>query len=358
MGVKVLPPDVNESRLRFAAVGEDIRFGMGAIRNVGDNVVDGIIKARKEKGRFTDFNDFLRKIPLACCNKRVIESLIKAGAFDSLNHERKGLMICHEQGVDSVIDLKKNEANGQDSLFGAFDDDAADSTDEFNITIPPGEWDKPVLLSFEREMLGLYVSSHPLDGAERVLERGRDIGIAELLDTGGPHGSIRISGIITSVDKKVTKQGNVWALVTIEDHDAAIEVACFPATFQLYNDVLIPDSIVSIIGKVRKQETNDGSVTVSFNAEGIELLDTTDLPANGKEPVVIVLREDRIELPLVLELKRILQEHKGENPVHLKISKPSGRRHMLVELPNFNVQPDPSLFGDIKSLLGAGALAR
>src|ERR1700755_1334011 len=153
MGIKVLPPDVNESVATFAPVGQDIRFGLAAIRNVGANVVEAIIAARKSKGQFTGFSDFLRKVPLVVCNKRVIESLIKAGAFDSFQDARKGLVLVHEQAVDAVIDIKRNEAIGQDSLFGG--DAAAEGV--FDIPVPTGGWDKTTLLNFERGMLGLYV---------------------------------------------------------------------------------------------------------------------------------------------------------------------------------------------------------
>ena len=141
MGVKVLPPDVNESQLRFAAVGDDIRFGLGAIRNVGENVVDGIIRARAAQGRYASFNDFLRKVPLPVCNKRVVESLVKAGAFDSLGHPRKGLIMIHEQAVDAVISVKRNEAIGQDSLFGAMRRCQRNRRRPFDVPIPDGEWD-------------------------------------------------------------------------------------------------------------------------------------------------------------------------------------------------------------------------
>jgi DNA polymerase-3 subunit alpha len=146
MGVKVLPPDVNASVATFAAVGTDVRFGMAAIRNVGANVVEAIVATRKSKGEFTSFADFLRKVPAVVCNKRVIESLAKAGAFDSFGHPRKGLVLIHEQAVDSVIDLKRNEAMGQDSLFGG--DEEAEAA--FEVAIPDAEWDKKTQLNFER----------------------------------------------------------------------------------------------------------------------------------------------------------------------------------------------------------------
>src|SRR6266567_3592047 len=181
MGVTVLPPDVNASVATFTAVGKDVRFGLAAIRNVGGNVVEAIIAARKSKGEFTTFADFLRKVPLVVCNKRVIESLIKAGAFDSLGHPRKGLLLIHEQAVDSVIDIKRNEAIGQDSLFGG--DEQAEAA--FEVAIPDTEWDKKTRLNFEREMLGLYVSDHPLLGVEHIIARDADISLAELMGSGG-----------------------------------------------------------------------------------------------------------------------------------------------------------------------------
>src|SRR5258708_10105717 len=175
MGVVVLPPDVNASIATFTAVGKDVRFGMAAIRNVGANVVEAIIAARKAKGEFTSFADFLRKVPLPVCNNRVIESLIKACAFDSLHHPRKGLALIHEQAVDSVTDIKRNEAIGQDSLFGGDEETEA----AFEVAIPDAEWDKKTRLNFEREMLGLYVSDHPLLGVEHIIAPDADLALAE-----------------------------------------------------------------------------------------------------------------------------------------------------------------------------------
>jgi DNA polymerase III subunit alpha len=358
MGVKVLPPDVNESRLRFAAVGDDIRFGLGAVRNVGENVVEAIIKARAEQGRYASFHDFLRKVPLPVCNKRVVESLIKAGAFDSLGHPRKGLLAIHEQAVDAVISDKRNEAIGQDSLFGFGTDDAAESVaSSFELPIPEGEWAQQTALAFEREMLGLYVSSHPLNGAEALLERSRDYSVADLHDGAGGAGSARIAGIITSINKKVTKKGDVWALVGLEDHDAAIEVACFPSTYQLYAPVLLPDTVVSVTGKIRKTEANDGSTTVSFNAEQLEVLDVTTALNGGLPPVILNLREDRITVDLAAELKRVLQAHPGKAPVHMNLTRPGRPGRMLLNLTLFNVEPGSSFMADVKSLLGPASVS-
>ena len=245
MGVKVLPPDVNASVATFTAVGADVRFGLAAIRNVGANVVEAIIAARKSKGDFTSFADFLRKVPAVVCNKRVIESLVKAGAFDSFGHPRKGLVLIHEQAVDSVIDIKRNEAIGQDSLFGG--DEQAEAA--FEVAIPDTEWDKKTRLNFEREMLGLYVSDHPLLGVEHIIAKDADVSVAELMATveegdegrratvrrpwehrGGRNDGqiVKIGGILSGVTRKVTKKGDAWAAATLEDLGGAIEVLFFP----------------------------------------------------------------------------------------------------------------------------------
>ena len=180
MKIQVLPPDVNESQANFTPVGTDIRFGLTAIRNVGWNVVEQIISTRREKGRFTDFADFMGKVPAQVCNKRLVESLVKAGAYDEMKHGRRALLAVHEQAVDQYVDIKRNEAIGQDSLFGGLDDD--DGGFGVSVAVPDiEEWDKQTLLGHEREMLGLYVSDHPLTGLEHVLANAADCTIGQLL---------------------------------------------------------------------------------------------------------------------------------------------------------------------------------
>ncbi|MGV9378817.1 DNA polymerase III subunit alpha [Nonomuraea sp. NPDC003707] len=344
LGIKVLPPDVNASRLDFAAVGSDIRFGLGAVRNVGAGVVDAIVAAREAQGRYIDFNDFLGKVPTAVCNKRVIESLAKAGAFDSLGHHRKALVAVHEQAVDSIIDVKRNEARGQDSLFG----EPSRSGGAFSIAIPEGEWDGDTLLDFEREMLGLYVSSHPLDGAERVLDANRDTTLADLLASGRQDGATRISGIVSGLQRKVTKQGSPWAIVTLEDHDAAMEVLVFPKTYTLYGEALAQDRVISVRGRINVRDE-----TMSVYGEEIALLDVSR--ADTEPPVVISIQETQLSPRLVQEFKHILTTHPGRAPVHVRLHRP-GARSVLLDLQPFRVTAEPALYGDVKALLGADAI--
>ena len=206
IGIKVLPPDVNESNVEFAAVGQDIRFGLGAVRNVGFNVVDGIKHAREQKGRFTSFHNFLRKVPSIVCSKRVIESLIKAGAFDSLGNSRRALFEIFEEAVDAQASLKKNEAAGQIDLFGSFFDEAlGDSSFTGSVPDKP-EWSKKEKLAFEREMLGLYVSDHPLAGREAQLARYSEISIGQITSSESTlkdGETVTVAGLITQVQHKV-----------------------------------------------------------------------------------------------------------------------------------------------------------
>ena len=274
MKIQVLPPDVNESEATFTPVGTDIRFGLSAIRNVGINVVDAIVEARREQGRYTDFADFMDKVPTLVCNKRVIESLIKAGAFDSLGHRRRALVAVHETAVDQYADIKRNEAIGQDSLFGGLDEDAGGGFG-VAIAVPDiADWDKQTLLGHEREMLGLYVSDHPLMGLEHILSASADCTIGQLLvDEDRPDGStITVSGLITSVQRKITKRGDAWAMVTLEDLEGGIDVLLFPSAYQLASTLLNEDAIVTVKGRLSRSkdqpELHGQEVSVPDLADG------------------------------------------------------------------------------------------
>ncbi|MBU2075129.1 MAG: DNA polymerase III subunit alpha, partial [Actinobacteria bacterium] len=349
MKIQVLPPDVNESAADFTPVGTDIRFGLTAVRNVGGNVVDGIVTAREEKGRYTDFNDFLSKVPAHVCNKRVIESLIKAGAFDDMKHRRKALVAVHETAVDQYIDIKRNEAIGQDSLFGGLDEEDSGS---FGVTvaIPEiDEWDKMTLLGHERDMLGLYVSDHPLLGLEHVLSQGTDCTIGELmLDESRTDGSpICISGLVTSVQRKITKRGDAWAMVTLEDLDGAIDVLLFPSSYQLASTLLVEDAILTVKGRLSKSKDQP-----EIHGQEVSVPDITDGPSG---PVVISLPSTRCTGPVVEQLRDVLATHPGMTEVRLRLMKREQTLVMRLD-DRLRVTPTPALFADLKQLLGPGCL--
>jgi len=348
MGITVLPPDVNSSAANFTAVGTDIRFGLTAIRNVGANVVDAIVRTREEKGAYTSFQDFLDKVPAVVCNKRTIESLIKAGAFDSLGHPRKALLLVHEQAVDAVIGVKRKEAEGQFDLFADVFGDDGDAG--FQVAIPDiPDWDKKQRLAFEREMLGLYVSDHPLSGLEHVLAQAADVSIATLnADEQRPDGStVVVAGLITSLQRKMSKQGNAWAAVTIEDLEGSVEVMFFGETYVAYSTVLAEDAVVVIKGRVRRRDE-----TMQLQAMEVTL---PDINVAADAPVVVTLPVARCTQPVVERLREVLTTHPGVTEVHLRLTQP-GRATVMRLDDGLRVTRNPSLFGDLKALLGPGCL--
>ncbi|HEV2781323.1 MAG TPA: DNA polymerase III subunit alpha [Actinophytocola sp.] len=348
-GIKVLPPDINESGLRFAAVGTDIRFGLGAIRNVGANVVEAIIDTRKRKGPYASFTDFLDKSELVCCNKRVIESLIKAGAFDSLGHSRLSLIQVHEEAVDAVVGLKRQEAMGQFDLFGGADDDApaVDASPLSHLKLSAEEWPRKQLLGYEREMLGLYVSAHPLDGAERMLRKHAPKPIAEILADPPKEGEIVLSGMISALERRVNKQGEPWAICTIEDLDASIEVLFFPKSYSVLSADLVEDAAVAVKGRVNWREDK-----MSVFGSGLIPLDISDAEHNPglAPPFVLLCNPTKLTDDVVGELKHTLAAHRGDTPVHLRFAhKENG---VTLALDDYPIKVTPAFLGEIKAIPG------
>ena len=346
MGIKVLPPDVNSSDSNFTPTGGDIRFGLSAVRNVGLNVVEGIVRARTSQGQFTSFSDFLDKVDIVVCNKRVIESLSKAGAFDSLGHSRRGLVAVHADAIDGVLELKRAEATGQFDLFGGASDSPVSG---MTLAVEGQEWDKRTLLAFEREMLGLYVSDHPLNGIEHVIAAKVDSPIAMLHGDDRADGAIlTVGGLVTSVQRKVTKQGNTWAIVTLEDMAASVEVMVFPQTYQLVGPHCTEDSVLLVKGRLDKRDEE----AVKFIAMEVAVPDLEDGPAG---PVAVRLESRRCVPATIESLKEILATHPGTTEVQLQLL--HGPRTTVMRLPDrLRVTPSPSLYGDLKALLGPGCL--
>ncbi|MEU2613442.1 DNA polymerase III subunit alpha [Micromonospora sp. NPDC007271] len=346
MGIQVLPPDVNTSAGPFTPVGKDIRFGLAAIRNVGANVVSSIMRCREEKGTYADFYDFLSKVDAVVCNKKTIESLIKAGAFDSMQHPRKGLLAVHADAIDAYADVKRKEAVGQYDLFGAgFGDvDTATSTTVMP-TIGEGEWDKRDKLAFEREMLGLYVSDHPLFGLEHVLGAAADCTIAALSEEGTvPDGAVvTLAGILSGVQRRVTKQGRAWASATLEDLAGGVETLFFPNTYEVVGQYIAEDAIVVVKGRVDRRDD-----TPRIMAMDMQMPDISSNPAN--KPVTLTIPVHRCTPPLVEKLKETLVLHPGDTEVHVKLL--NGGKVTTLRLGPFRVAPTTALMGDLKSVLG------
>jgi DNA polymerase-3 subunit alpha len=348
MGIKVLPPDVNESASDYTPLGKDIRFGLTAIRNVGENVVGSIVVNRLSKGRYGSFGDFLAKVDQQVCNKKTIESLIKAGAFDSLGSSRRGLMMVYLEAIDSISETKRAESIGQFDLFGSMNEEASTSVSGVELDIPTEEWDKTLLLSYEREMLGLYVSDHPLLGVEHVLRSAVDMPLSQLAEDSVGHDQIvNIGGLITQVQRKVSKQGNSWAIVSIEDLEGAVDVLFFANSYQTHAMNLIEDRVVVIRGRIDKRE----------EAPRITALEMTmpDISGGPTGPLIISIDSARVTAPLVDRMKEILRSHPGSREVHLKLD--DGSKGLVMKIDDeLRVTASPSLSADLKSVLGPDCL--
>ncbi len=352
MGITVSRPDVNSSHHAFTAEGEGVRFGLGSIRNVGANVVDGIIQAREEKGEFTSFQDFLDKVPQVVCNKRTIQSLIKAGALDGFGNSRRALLARSDEAVDAVLGLKRNEANGQYDLFAALGGDMGDSSalSTFSVEIPDiPEWDRRDKLAHEREMLGLYVSDHPLRGTERALARHQDHEIGALKEEPRKFEGefVRIAGLVTSVDTKLTKQGSPWAVVTIEDFTGELDVFFFPKQYEKVVEELQADSVLQISGRVGIRDDQ-----VSLNGTRVTALQVED---RTDQPLEIVLSADQCSPNTLRSVRDALSARPG--PTRVRVTVKHQLKATTIDLgETLSVDADTSLYADLKGLLGAQAV--
>jgi DNA polymerase-3 subunit alpha len=261
LGIEILPPDVNESMDKFTVEKGKIRFGLAAVKNVGTNVIAEIIKAREDKGKFTSFNDFCTKVDQMVLNKRQIESLIKCGAFDFLNIRRSQLMAIYEKTIDTVINQKKRNIEGQFSLF---DDAASVNIDMTNDDEMPNlpEYNEKILLAMEKEMMGVYLSGHPLSEYENELDKIATTNTSEITDISESEGNSHLSdgsrvvigGIIIKKQNKITKNNNMMAFITLEDLFGTVEGIIFPKIYERCKDILFEDNIILIEGTIDASE--------------------------------------------------------------------------------------------------------
>ena len=357
-GIKVLTPDVNRSVMDFATVGADevaadvtiaagapgaITFGLSAIRNVGEGLVELLLGERNANGTFQSFHDFAERVPEPVLNKRTVESLIKAGAFDSLGHPRRGLLMVFEQIIDGTLVRRRERDQGVMSLFGDLGSDTVEGFDE-RVAIPDNEFDKSDRLRFEKEMLGLYVSDHPLLGVEAALRRKVDCGIAEAPER--EDGAVLVlGGVITNMSRKFTKKGDQMAVFVLEDLDSTIEVTVFPRALMELGHKLIDDSIVTVKGRVDKRdETRVGFMALDVSI--VEGLDTASAASLRLRVPSTSLNELKIH-----QIRKILRDHPGESAVYLHI----GHGKILRLADEFCVDLDRAV-GELRMLLGHDAV--
>jgi DNA polymerase-3 subunit alpha len=340
MGVDVLTPCVNRSDMDFTVDDSKIVFGMSAIRNVGEGVVEKIVEARVG-GQFSDFSDFVDRVDIGALNKRTVESLIKAGAFDSVGHARKGLFLRYDEILTAAIGRRRNEEIGQFSLFGGTGDDAIAME---AVEIPDDDWNKKVRLAFEKEMLGLYISDHPLLGVEATLRRATTCTISGLWDQ-QDGAEVTVGGLVSGVNRRFTRKGDPMVFFNLEDLDGAVEVVAFPRTVAESGPLIQEDAILLIRGRLDHRGDD-----VKMRASEI------------KEPDLHIDSELRLEVPAtalsastVGRLKEILINHPGSAPVFLHMKSDGG--HKVLRLgEDHRVELRSALYAELRELLGPRAL--
>jgi DNA polymerase-3 subunit alpha len=345
MGIPVLVPDVNRSLSDFAPVVEEdgpkIVFGLSAVRNVGAGLVSLLLAERDANGPFADFYDFCERVDYQVLNKKTLESLIKAGAFDSLGHPRLGLLQSFEGIVDATVARRREADMGTLSLFGELESQGA--TFDERPPIPDRELPKRERLSFEKEMLGLYVSDHPLMGAEASLRRRCDGSLAELPEL--DDGTVRtFGGVITNLQRKWTRKGDLMAVFTLEDLQSSVEVMVFPKAMTDHGHKLADDVVVTVRGRVNARE--EQPTLVAMDIEPFE-------PMSGEAfPLRVKVASAALSEVVIDDLKRILGEHPGDSEVFLHL----GDRQVLRLPPAWTVDVGPSLLADLRVLLGPAAI--
>ncbi len=339
MGLEVLVPDINESESDFIVHDGRIRFGLSAVRNVGEGVVELIVAARAESP-FQSFQDFVDRVDPSVLNKRTVESLIKAGAFDGTGASRRGLTLAHEQILDATMERRRNEEMGQYSLFAG----EPELDEESEIEIPEGVWPQKTRLGFEKEMLGLYVSDHPLFAVGSALEAATTNRVGQLSDL-ADRSSVTVGGIVGAITRRWTKNGDPMLFFQLEDLEGSVECIAFPKTVHEYGPLIVEDAVLVISGNL--DHRGDDVKVVAREIKELELRDDS--------VVRLSVPAARLTPETVEALKKILSNHPGSSSVLLHLTD-NGDTKVLRLGNEFNVEPRSALFAELKELLGPRAI--
>ncbi len=340
MKIPVLVPGINVSERDFMASDDEIVFGLSAVRNVGEAVVDLIVGEREKNGDYEDFFDFIDRVDIQVLNKRTIESMIKAGAFDSTGDTRRGLFEVAHQIVDTTLDRRRAEDAGQYSLFGGGDSDVSDVPRE----VADHEWDKKVRLGFEKEMLGLYISDHPLLGIEKLLAQMTDTAIPGLWDR-EDRSQVTIAGVIGSINRRYTRKGDPMVYFSLEDLQGSVEAVAFPKTVAEHGPMIREDAIVVMRGRVDHRGDD-----VKFMVQSI-----AEPNLSEDRTVRVRVPATRLSAAVVEDLKLVLTNHPGSAPVYIHMTAGGGEKVLRVGAEH-NVEPRSALFAELRELLGPSAI--
>jgi len=352
MGIAVGVPDVNRSAAAFTAEGRSIIFGLAAVRNVGEGLVGLVVAEREAGGAFGDFYDFCQRVDPTALNKRAVESLVKAGAFDSLGHPRKGLLAVHEQIIEATLARRREAEAGILSLFDApLDGAPGQPVHDERIPIPDLSFDPGTRLAFEKEMLGLYVSGHPLKGLEAALGREVDCTLDELRERS--EGEVAwVGGVVTSLVRKYTKRGDLMAVFSLEDLRSSLEVMVFPRVMDEYGALLAEDAVVCVKGRLDLREEPAKIVALALRRP--------ELAAGEAPPLRIRVHPGVLTRTLVSRLRSVLLEHPGDVPVYVQLDGDQGtteRSPVVLRLGDgYRVDSANGLCAELRVLLGPRGL--
>ncbi|MEA1902114.1 MAG: DNA polymerase III subunit alpha, partial [Actinomycetota bacterium] len=339
MGIEVLVPDLNESESDFTVHDGRIRFGLSAVRNVGEGVVEKIVEARDD-APIESFADFVNRVDIGVLNKRTVESLIKAGAFDASGDTRKGLTLIHEQMLDATVERRRNEEMGQYSLFAG----GESSESETDVEVPDLVWPQKTRLAFEKEMLGLYVSDHPLLSVGPALAASTTTSIPELSDL-TDRASVSVGGIVGSITRRWTKKGDPMLFFQLEDLEGSVECIAFPKTVHEYGPLIIEDAVLIVSGNL--DHRGDDIKVVTREVKELEIRDDST--------VRLTVAAVRLTPEVVTSLKGILRNHPGSAAVYLHMTD-NGDTKVLKLSDAHKVEPRSALFAELKELLGPKAI--
>lgn len=355
-GIQVLPPDINESGKEFTATKEGVRFGLAGIRGVGEGVADLIIEERERGGNFKNLHDLVDRVDTGTCNRRVIEALIKGGAFDSTGYPRRQLMEFVDKNnpaniIDAATKRQKDRAAGQSSMFDLFGDVEGAGFEDEAPDPSPVEWDRMLKLAQEREVLGLYISDHPLRPYEYALSKARDYTLGEVLNgyektsvTGevrhvdvGSEKPFWVAGMVSGMQKRTTKNGDPMAIVQLEDMENELDVVVFPKAYKKSAAVLagqtdeqtgeqMGDVFVRVLGRIDRSDRGD-----QFLATAVEPLELSE-KTNKPKVLEIMLEPSALSRSMLEQLQKLLSLHQGFDRVELFVVSESGDR-LRMEVP-------------------------
>jgi DNA polymerase-3 subunit alpha len=351
LGQKILPPDANQSLKNFSVVPDGIRFGMAAIKNVGESAVDIVLEARDKDGPFESFVDFCCRLDSQKVNKRVLEGLIKVGAFDSMGTSRASLFEVLDQAMEHASTIQRNKREGQTSLFDLAPEDA--STEEpknFGFVIPhKPEWSQNELLQYERELTGFYITDHPLNRHRMAIAHFSTCSTQSLREIRDEK-EVKLCGVISSLKITTTKKGNRMAYVQLEDLQGTVEAIIFPEAFKNHEEMLKPDSVIRITGTVDLMDNG-----ARIKATRIELL--PQLECETVKHVTLQIHEQDVLPHNLIDLKHIFERHPGPTPISLAFHLRSNLTANLQKLPNVGISPTPEFLEEVEHLLGTSTVA-